>query len=187
MPKHDSYYLLLLWSIDDNIIISGPCVLFLGVYPDETKVCDLPHVNLSTSIYLYFLTLFLFIIPLSIIVINYFRIIRFRVNYIRPGQQADNHSNDRLRRNKFTRVLVTITSIYILSTWPFFVNIIGMAITFKSRREIRKLGTGIYLMSLVSFFSTFAVNVISPFVYIKFDHNINKKFISIIRQVLHKK
>ncbi|RDD38420.1 Neuropeptide Y receptor type 2 [Trichoplax sp. H2] len=166
-----------------SLSVSIPCALFLGVYPDEIRVCDFPNVNLPVSIYFHFLTLFLFIIPLSIIIINYSRVILCRVNYIRPGQQTDGHSDDRMRRNKFTRVLVTITSIYILSTWPFFANLIGMSVTLSSAREIRKLGTGIYLMSLASFFSTFAVNVISPFIYFKFDHNINKKFFSTIRLI----
>ncbi|RDD38416.1 Melanin-concentrating hormone receptor 2 [Trichoplax sp. H2] len=167
--------------------VSGPCILFLGVYPDERNVCDIINMNISASIYLLFLTFFLFVMPLSIIVANYVRIIRYRVNYVRPGQTVKGNIDDKVRKYKFIRVLITITSIYVLSIWPFFANITGMALTLRSARDVRKLGTGFYLISIISFVSTFAVNVINPFIYFKYDNNINKKLLDTIRHILHRK
>ncbi|RDD38419.1 G-protein coupled receptor 183 [Trichoplax sp. H2] len=166
--------------------VSGPSVLFFGVYPDKTKICGVPNMNISVSIYFLLVTLFLFIIPLLIIIINYALIIRSLVRHVRPGQLAESSNDDRLKKRKFVRVLITITSIYILSTWPYFASITGMAITRRSIREIGKLGIEIYLMFVVSFFSTFAVNVISPFVYFNFDYNIKRKLLTTIGRIMHK-
>ena len=162
-----------------SVSISLPTLSYSNVHINEVQLCDVPKMTSSITAYIACYIFILYVTPIVIIVINYAKIIRYQFNYIRPGyQDCQEYCNDQLKKKKFIRILIIITSIYLLTTWPFFCVMAGLAITGKSFLQIRAIGIGYYLIAYCSFISTFAISVINPFIYFQFDYNIKKRLIA---------
>ncbi|RDD42517.1 Neuropeptide Y receptor type 2 [Trichoplax sp. H2] len=165
--------------------VSVPVLIYNNVHFDETQFCDLPNIKRSVSTYLLCNVCIFYILPLAIIMVNYIKIIRFQYSYVRPGEpNYQGYDEYQRKRKKFIRILIIITSIYFFLTWPFFAVIAGIAISSKSIKEIREMGCGYYLILYASYLSTFAINIINPFIYFRFDYNIKRNLVYQVRRWL---
>lgn len=164
--------------------ICFPTVLFHDVYPDHPKLCDYPNMSDSKSIYLIFMGVILYLFPSGVLLFTYGSIVWHQLTYIRPGNANDyNQEEEHLRKKKFIQTLITITLSFLLSTWPFFATGIGMAATGKSMRQIGDINIVFYIFAFISFSSTVGIGVINPFLYLKFDQNINRKSKEMLRNL----
>ncbi|RDD38417.1 Neuropeptide SIFamide receptor [Trichoplax sp. H2] len=155
--------------------VSVPITAYSNIHINETQFCDIPNMDRNITTYLLCLVFILYILPLSIITINYIKIIRFQYTYVRPGESSYRRcDNVQLKKKKFIRMLITITSIYLCVTWPFFAVLAGMGISLRSLKQIREMGLGYYLIAYTAFVTTFAINILQPFIYFRFDYNIKR-------------
>lgn len=166
-----------------SLCIALPAAFYSDVRATETQLCDIPNVTVNVAIYMFFSIILLYFTPTIIMVVNYARIIRYQFNYVQPGyRDCNEHCSNQLKKKKFVRVLIIITSIYLFITWPFFGVLAGMAISGKSLLQLRIQGVGYYVLAFSSFVSTFAINVINPLVYLLFDYNIKKRLVARCRR-----
>ncbi|RDD42313.1 Substance-K receptor [Trichoplax sp. H2] len=169
------------WIISAAVCV--PLLFYVNVYPDDPIFCDFPEVTLNKSIYLFVFTLILYFIPSTAIIITYWRIIMHQRQSIRPGYISDERRyRDETKKKKFIGVLTSIASSYLLTTWPFFVAILSMAIKQVSGRNLVKNNLMLFLLLFYSMTVTLSITIMSPFLYIKFDKNIRAESIRIFKR-----
>ena len=152
-----------------------PILFFISTYPDDVKLCDLTTITPALSYYLIISAIALYVIPALTLVITYSKIIIYMRNYVRPGERVTNLNDDNHKKKKFIKMLISITATYLLISWPFFATGVGIAITRRSLRQVRRLGLVYYLLAFFSFSTTADISVVNPFIYYKFDTAIRSK------------
>ena len=138
--------------------------------------CDYSYINTSLSIYLMFYVGVHYILPSSLIVALYWRIVVHQRNHIRPGQpsiQQKRHANNKVR---LIKALAIISACYILTTWPYFAVLCGIALTQNRYIEILMDNQTNYWLSLLSISTTAIIAIINPFLCLKFDENIQRGY-----------
>ncbi|EDV25074.1 uncharacterized protein TRIADDRAFT_56623 [Trichoplax adhaerens] len=66
--------------------IALPILYLANVYREDTKFCDVPNVSVSTAVYLVLQGVFMYLIPMLILVITYGKIVKYQTHYVQPGQ-----------------------------------------------------------------------------------------------------
>lgn len=168
------------WSL--SILYNQPLITYIGGAREDPTLCDVPEIDRYAIIPI-LLIMFCFlqyILPCSWIGYIYWRIIQHQKHYVRPGAISTLHQEQELKKKKFIKILVTITLWYVLATWPFFAGIAGMAITRKSVFAVRKNSLIEFLFLFYSLGTSICITLINPLIYLKFDHNIRKKFLDMI-------
>ncbi|RDD37843.1 5-hydroxytryptamine receptor 7 [Trichoplax sp. H2] len=174
-------------SIQQHFILIGQIIVWIlalstalpifdvvGVYENGTKLCDFPIITSKVSTFLYLVTTILYILPTTIMVFLYRKIINFTKKYIRPANFNHEQEIDHIVRRKFVKMLITVTSCYILMSWPFFATLVGIAITRVPIQYLRKVNQVYFLLAYFSFSITVAISIINPILYLKFDVHIRR-------------
>ena len=173
------------FAIIMSFTISIPSLMYNDVYPEDPEVCDFNEVNVSKQIYLISLDFIIYFIPTSILLYAYGSIIKHQKSYIRPGNiNEEGRKEEQLKKKKFTLVLIYITASYLLTTWPFFITRLVIAITGKSLRQLGEINIVYYLLGFASFSTTNTIAVVNPFLYLKFDHNIKQKSLIYLKKYI---
>ncbi|RDD39618.1 rhodopsin [Trichoplax sp. H2] len=171
---------VLIWTI--SIAVSSPFLIFIDTYPDEGKFCDFPTITAVNSLFFIILTLCYFVVPSTIFIVSYSKIIKYMKSYTPPGQLNFNQDQSQKKKN-FIKMLILITASHLLITWPYFATNIGMAINRYSLRQLRQNHFVYYLLAFFSYATTTAVSVANPFLFLKFDANIRAKSWEIIKRL----
>ncbi|RDD39725.1 Neuropeptide Y receptor type 2 [Trichoplax sp. H2] len=159
-----------------SIIFNIPTIFYVDVYPDETVVCDMIHINSFTIASLIVNIIIIYFIPTGILLFMYGTIFKHQYNYVRPGNiSIHTRINLHMKKKKFNQVLIATAASYLLITWPYFATGIAIAITKKSLRQMGDENMVYYVLAFVSYSTTVGISVINPFLYLKFDYNIKKK------------
>ncbi|RDD42309.1 hypothetical protein TrispH2_005903 [Trichoplax sp. H2] len=171
-----------------SIILSIPTIFYNDVYPDDTVVCDMVHINSSAIASLIANIIIIYFLPTIILLFMYGSIFKHQHNYVRPGNiSVLTRINLHEKKKKFNQVLIATAGSYLLITWPYFATGIAMAITKKSLRQMGDENLVYYVLSFVSYSTTVGISVINPFLYLKFDYNIKKKSRYYLRKYIPRK
>ena len=169
------------------VVASYTAIMYphLRVSHQDTTLCDFPTIsqNWDNAMMLFVFITMQYLIPCTIIILAYTKIIKHQRNHIRPGISEDMQQADGTRRKKFVRMLVSITLCYILCTLPFFATVLGMAITRKSVIEIRNQSMTKFLLLYISMFLSIGIVVVNPVIYVYFDINIRHKSLAILHKI----
>ncbi|RDD42324.1 5-hydroxytryptamine receptor 5B [Trichoplax sp. H2] len=167
--------------------VCAPILILMDTYPDQPKFCDFIKVNTATSIYFILSTVWLFIIPSSILAYTYWKIIDYLKNHVRPGKVTiEKKQEEEFKKSKQVKVLVYFTTSLLLLTWPYFATSLGIAFTQKSLRKLFHENCSYYFLAFLSYDITTGISVINPYLYLKFDTNIRNKSYDLIRKLLLK-
>lgn len=124
-----------------------------------------------------------YLVPCTIIIIAYTKIIKHQRNHIRPGITADIQQADETRKKKSIRRLISITLCYILCILPFFATVLGMAITRKSAIQIRNENFTTFLFLYLSMTLSIGIVIVNPIIYLYFDINIRYKSLEMLQKL----
>lgn len=158
-----------------SIAISMPVTFYIEVDAKSEGYCDYANITVSVTIYLICFSVIYFIVPSSIIIILYWRIIVHQRNRIRPGQPSIHDQIDIKKKYKLVKSLISISACYIFLTWPIFTVLFAMAVTQKSLAQIQKENSVLFGLSLFSMTTCENIAVINPFLYFIFDQNIRHR------------
>lgn len=153
-----------------------PNMLYLQGEIYDIIFCDYSYINSSVSTYLIFFVVIQYVLPSTLIAISYWRIIVYQRNHVRPGQPSIQDKRQAIKRDKLVKSLSIISVCYILTTWPYFALVLGIAITQKKYIELLKENQTNYWLSWLSISTTALVAIINPFLCLKFDENIQRSF-----------
>ena len=190
-PFHRFYHsqrqrIFYITSITIWIIVS---IYTLIMYPhmqvtqqDPTQ-CDFPNIStnweISTKLFV-FITM-QYLIPCTIIIVTYNKIIKHQSNHVRPGRLTeDTQQADETRKRRFIRMLVFITLCYILCTLPLFATLLGIAITRKSVIQTRNHSFTAFLFLYLSVSISVGIVLVNPIIYLYFDNKIRHKSLEIL-------
>ena len=166
------------FSAGYNIILTP----YIGGTHQDTTLCDIPDIDryISIPIIIIVFCILQYIVPCTVLGFIYWRIIYHRKNYVRPGQNLNSQHIQEAKKKKINQILVTITLSYILTTWPYYAGIAGMAVTRQSVIAVRNKSPIVFMLLFCSLGTSIAITVVNPFIYLKFDANIRSKFIEIL-------
>lgn len=154
---------------------SMPTSFYIGVEAKSKDYCDYPNITISVAIYLICFVVIYYIVPSSIIITLYWRIIVHQRNRVRPGLPSIHDRIDIRKKYQLIRSLICISACYILLTWPIFTVLFAMAITQTSLTEIRQENSIYFWLGLISISTCKNIAVINPFLYFIFDQNIRHR------------
>ncbi|EDV24596.1 uncharacterized protein TRIADDRAFT_56556 [Trichoplax adhaerens] len=165
-------------SIAFNIILAP----YIGVTHADTTLCDIPDIkdHLFIPITIILFCILQYVIPCTTITVIYWRIVHHQKHYVRPGENSFSQRDHEAKKKKFNKILMTITLCYILTTWPYYAGVFGMAITRQSVITIRNKDPIIFIFLFCSLGTSICITVINPFIYLQFDANIRAKFVEIL-------
>ncbi|RDD39729.1 Somatostatin receptor type 5 [Trichoplax sp. H2] len=172
---------ILVWILSS--IVNFPLLLIVRSHKADNYMCEFAQMNTILSIYFIIFDIILYIIPSIIIVLIYWQIIKHQQSYLQPGQTLQQDSEHLFKKKKFIRMLISITLCYILTTWPFFATVFGVAVTKASLLKLREQSTISFLLAFFSYPATTSITVLNPFIYFKFDCNIRNKALQLLRRV----
>lgn len=165
-------------SITFNIILTP----YIGGTHQDTTLCDIPDIDryVFIPVIIIIFCILQYIIPCTALGVIYWRIIHHQKNYVQPGQNSDSRQIQETKKKKFNHILITITLSYILTTWPYYAGITGMAVTRQSVIAVRNRSPIVFMLLFCSLGTSIGITVINPFIYLKFDANIRSKFMEIL-------
>lgn len=164
------------------IATASPLAAIVDAYHDDTTFCDLPEITRTTSAYIYISSIILYYVPSLTLISVYFKIMQHQRVYVQPGQINNRQiERNQIKKRRLIKTLIIITSIYMITTWPYVATGLGIATTHKSLRQIREINLVFYTLAIVSFMATIAISAINPFIYLIFDYNIRKKLVVMAR------
>lgn len=172
---------IIIWII--SIAVSTCASLYIRLDAESIALCDYTNITLSVTIYLICFVVIYYLLPSSIIIILYWRIIINQRNRVRPGQPSRDQV-DIQKKYKLIKSLVSISACYILLTWPMFMVLFAMAITQKSLTQIQQENSAYFWLSLFSMSTCENVAVINPFLYFIFDQNIRHRVKCRLKQLV---
>lgn len=160
-------------------------VCLSGIMPDNSYIearmshkamCDYTAITPAVSTYLFIYVFIYFILPSAIITIFYWRIIVHQRNHIRPGRPSVHDGQILHRKDRSVKSLILISASFVLTTWPTFALLFGIAITRNTYIDILFEDETYFWLSMFAISTTPLVAVINPFLYLKFDSNIRCRF-----------
>ena len=173
---------IIIWIL--SLSLNIPTFFFMSVHRKDTLLCDYPTITTSVSIYFITFVLIENLLPAFLISIIYFRIIIHQRNYIQPGQILRNRTQYQIRRNRLTKMLMSISICYIITAIPLSCVFIGSAITQKSLIQIRQESLLAFLLIFFSISFTASIATINPFLYLKFDVVLRERSKSTIGHII---
>ncbi|RDD36504.1 Rhodopsin, GQ-coupled [Trichoplax sp. H2] len=166
--------LAIIWAA--SFVFAIPMIFFSEGNNITTGNCDIGYIpNYSYLTFIYFLcvTMVTYVTPLIIMVCNYTRLIKQLKNYVIPG---DNRiSNINRRHDNIIRMLLAVTSAFMLFNCPLFISISFMASSAKTYYLLRRDSLILYYICLLALPLAVFVSIINPILYITFDKNISKE------------
>ena len=140
-----------------SILINFPTLALIRIHKTETIMCEFAKITPLSSFYYIAFAVILYIIPSLVIGANYWRIVTYLKNYVPPGHTLRQQDAERQnKRKKIIKMLISITLCYILFTWPYFVTLLGIAITKVTFFKLRLDSTVYYLLVFFHFASQIA-------------------------------
>lgn len=166
-----------------SVLVNSPTLFLIRIHETETIMCEFAKITPLSSFYYVTFVVILYIIPSLLIGAFYWRIITYLKNYVPPGHVLQQQDAERQnKRHKIIKMLLSITLCYILLTWPYFVTLIGIAITKKTLLELRSLGTTYFLLAFFSFCITNSITILNPLIYFKFDKKIRERSLAMLKR-----
>ncbi|EDV19031.1 uncharacterized protein TRIADDRAFT_62523 [Trichoplax adhaerens] len=167
-----------------SISIASPILVFLTTSPGKVTVCEYAAKDLSVSIYVFHLATLIYVIPVTIIIIAYTKIIIFQRNYTRPGfWTSEQLQDDFMKRKKFNKMLILITCCYVGIGIPhLFSTMILAAMGIKLSHTS---GNNAFLAVIIhgSVACMFSMGVVNPLVYMIFDKQIRIAMFSKLKRL----
>ncbi|RDD39731.1 Neuromedin-B receptor [Trichoplax sp. H2] len=170
-----------IWIISAAVAI--PDFVFIQAQRGNRFICDYPNITTSISVYLVFFSAFFYVLPSIVIIIIYWRIIIFQRNYIRPGQQSRQLQQDLENKKKLIKSLISISLCYVLTTFPYFALMFAMGLTRVNLTQIQNRSPALFILSLLAVSMTGNITIINPFLLLRFDGNIRRRFREILVRV----
>lgn len=165
------------------VIIAMPALFLATVYLDNVQFCDIPSVTTSVAAYFITAAAVFYIFPAIVLLACYGRIIIFMRSHVQPGESFQEQLHQqKLQRKKCIKAFITIAAVSLLTTWPFWITSVSLAITQKSLRDISQNNNYLYALAFLSFASTSWISIVNPFLYLRFDGNIRQKLMAIIQK-----
>lgn len=166
--------------------MSCPMFVFVNVYRQEPKFCDIPQINQNISIYLTTYSIILYVIPSLLLISIYWKIVRYVGRYIQPLDIASIGRKEN-RRRKLMKVLTIITISDVIITLPFFAAIMIIAISGQSQRQIRQFNSTYFALVFFSFTTTAAISIVNPILLLWLDRDVNTASKAIITKSFHRR
>ncbi|RDD39732.1 Neuropeptide FF receptor 2 [Trichoplax sp. H2] len=174
---------IFIWLLSGSIAIPDTVYLQSQDENEYTSMCDYPNMTVSVGVYLVSFSVFYYILPSMAIIIIYWRIILFQRNYIRPGQQLQQMQHTTSNKYKLVKSLISISSFYVSATFPFFLVLFVCGVTRTPMLQIQRSNPGLFTVCMLSLTTANNITVLSPFLYLKFDGNIRKRFHEILKNL----
>ncbi|RDD39361.1 Neuromedin-K receptor [Trichoplax sp. H2] len=175
---------ILIWLV--SISVTSIMLLYVSSYPDFPTTCDFPEMSVDSGVYLLHWLLISYAMPTATIVMSYAKIAIYQKNYVRPGiRTSEQLHEDFTRRRKFIKVLIYITSCYILLSLPYFIFSVIASITQKPL--VHLLSGNIYLFIVDYFINglVLSIHFLNPLLYVTFDKQIRAGIISEVKNLFH--
>ncbi|RDD37252.1 Prokineticin receptor 2 [Trichoplax sp. H2] len=161
-----------------------PSLFHVETYHQDAVLCGFIRISKSVSTYLITIVFFLYLLPSIIIGLVYGRIIKHQRKYVRPGQPSnEEQADERIRKRKFIRMLISITLPYILITWPYFVTLAGFSITHRSMRYLLNENNALFVLAFCSLSITSSITVLNPIFLLKFGCCIRGRVVLLLNKM----
>ncbi|RDD36082.1 hypothetical protein TrispH2_012228, partial [Trichoplax sp. H2] len=166
------------------VCIHIPLFQYVSVHEEDPLLCDFPDITASVSVYLICHAFILFIIPAISLATIYGKIIAHQKSYQQPGRHLQrNWIEQQARKKRIIKVLISISATYIALSWPFFAATVRIAISGQSLMQLRQQSIFLFLLAFFSMAVTVSVVVLNPLIYLKFDQNIRKRALIILKRM----
>ncbi|RDD36502.1 Prokineticin receptor 2 [Trichoplax sp. H2] len=165
--------LAIIWAI--SFLFAVPMIFFVRSNFTVTSNCDINYIQGYPRLtFTYFLctAIVMYVLPLTTMVFNYVRLIRKLNEYILPwNNRIDNAIR---RRDHVIRILLAVTSAFMLFNFPLFICINFMVSNVQTYYMLRFNNFTLYFISLLTLPITASVSLINPIIFITLDKNISK-------------
>ncbi|RDD44065.1 C-C chemokine receptor type 9 [Trichoplax sp. H2] len=181
------YYLITSWLL--GILVGMLLALTTGVDPNFPFTCDVSYnVGLAGTQAIYtFLTLAFYVIPVIVILICYSKLIHRLRHLSRPGinnkEQLRNHNES---KHSAIRLIIAVTAIFIIVTWPYWVSSLGLVYTGDTFVSLR--ASGKILEASIAGFASVPIMLtafIYPPLYLIFNKSLRHDMLAILRCPWH--
>ncbi|RDD37841.1 Galanin receptor type 2 [Trichoplax sp. H2] len=153
------------------ILISFPFFNTVISYKDQPTFCDFGPITPNLSIYLIMHSIFFYFIPSVLLVLIYWRIIHKLKRFKRPIRPYRIIFMDRKKR-KLIKMLIVITTLDVLITWPCFASTLTVAITRNSLRQLGRINPIYPILTMISLATTVAISIVNPISFFAMDSDI---------------
>lgn len=173
-------YLIISWLL--GIIVGVLMSVTTVVDPQFPYTCDLSYELGLVSVQAIYtiLTIAFYVLPIILILIFYSQVILKLKKMARPGvstkQQQRNYKE---MRKSAIRLIIGITAIFVLTSWPYWITTLGLIYTGSNFLSLR--ASGKILEGTLAGFSTVPIMLtafINPIVYLIFNKSLRNDMIS---------
>ncbi|RDD36039.1 5-hydroxytryptamine receptor 1F [Trichoplax sp. H2] len=171
--------IVFIWLL--SITASLPFIYLTGALPGPTNSCALMHRGRIGLIFYLLITIILYIVPLAIMSILYFKIYQFLLQRYKeesskePGEVKTKTFLDNAKRKSLIRTLIIVTVVFALMTWPFFAMTLGMSITGIGIDDLERESLFLFILCTFAVSFTVCTPVVNPLLLIKYDKNIRSR------------
>lgn len=161
---------------------STPVLFFTSSYSHSPVFCDFPNITQSVAIFEIVFTFIMYLTPVSIIVIIYWKLARFQRNRIRPGYVTScQYDRQATKTKRFNKVLTSITFSVVFITWPHFATAVATAIARKSIYQLTLQSPTITVLIYFAVIFTLSIPFLNSIILLKFDKYIRQKFLILLK------
>ena len=158
-----------------SILLASPLFYYVRSPADIPGFCDLIPTTKSLRIYLLIGAALIYLMPATVLITIYSKIIVYMKLHIRPEEIPGRSNTDsRPPKRKFIKMMINIGLSYLATTWPFFAVLTGLAISGKNFRQLANESMAIFILALLSFSATMSISIINPCLYLKYDRNLKR-------------
>lgn len=150
---------------------SYPIFEAVNNYQDKPTFCDFINIDRGVSIYLIFHAFIFYLIPSFLLIIVYYKItchmkkFNASIGYCRAAYKS---------RKKLIKMLITVTTLDVLITWPVFASTFAMAVTQTSIRELNDIKPVYFTLTMLSLTTTVIISIVNPISFLCLDAEIKK-------------
>lgn len=167
---------VIIWIL--SWLLSLPAVFVATNHKAAIGYCDIKYFKsykYLTLILFTSMTVITYIAPLIIMMINYYRVVKRLAQIVPSDLYERRKDNEDHRKWSLIKMLIIVTSLFMLLTWPVFISIDILAIEQKTFYDIRMENHTLFIVCFMTFPISTLISVFNPILYTAFDKNIYRE------------
>ena len=167
---------IIIWTV--SFLLSLPAIFVATHHQISIGYCDIKYFHnykYLTLVLVTGMTVITYIAPLIIMIINYYRVFKRLTHIVPCDHQERKKDNEDHRKWSLMKMLIIVTSLFMLFTWPIFISVDILAIEQKTFYDIRVENYSVFIICFMTFPISTLISIFNPILYTVFDKNIYRE------------